>query len=70
MEESTIRIQTGRQLVNVKAIANVYVTFILVKPFSEPSCPVDGSGVILEETTAMGRNVSTQDKGEQSEDLL
>lgn len=25
--------------------------FILINPFSEPLCPVDGGGVILDETT-------------------
>lgn len=29
----------------------IYITFNLTKPFSEPSCPVDWGGVILEETT-------------------
>ncbi|KAL0970282.1 hypothetical protein UPYG_G00239830 [Umbra pygmaea] len=28
-----------------------YIIFILIKPFSDPSCPVDGGVVILEETT-------------------
>jgi hypothetical protein len=29
----------------------VYIIFMLIKPFSDDSCPVDGGNVILEETT-------------------
>ena len=29
----------------------IHIIFILIKPFSDPSCPMDGSIVILEETT-------------------
>lgn len=28
----------------------IHIIFILIKPFSHPSCPVDGDAVILEET--------------------
>lgn len=30
-----------------------YIIFILIKVFTEPSCPIDGARVILEETTAI-----------------
>lgn len=44
--------------------------FILIEPFIEPSCPVNGGGVILRETTAhQDRNVSAVDKSDQSEEL-
>ncbi len=29
----------------------IHIIFILIKPFSDPSCPADGGIVILEETT-------------------
>ena len=29
----------------------VYIVFMLIKPFSDHSCPVDGDIVFLEETT-------------------
>ena len=38
----------------IKIILNlemIHIIFILIKPFSDPSCPMDGGIVILEETT-------------------
>ena len=29
----------------------IHIIFILIKPFSDPSCPMDGGIVILEETS-------------------
>lgn len=31
----------------------IYIIFLLIKPFSESSFPVDGGGVILEETMSI-----------------
>lgn len=48
----------------------IYTIFILIKPFRELWCTVDGAGVILVETTPthQDRNVPSQDKGYQSKE--
>lgn len=46
-----------------------YIIFILIKAFSELSCPISKSIVILDDTNPI-RNNSSQGKGYQSEAVI